>query len=313
MKKFILVAVLFYSLLSFGQTPINKVIFYDSIRKETFSKEYSFKKIIKEYNLEKTSYEVEYYSKINNVDVLNYRCFVNDKKELTLHGEFISFYDSGAKNEIKNYENGTRIGITKKWYENGNLWFEGEYKTVKEEDLLFHYNYWDKNGVQKVKDGNGIFEEFFGKDDDVVFTGKIKNGLKDGVWKIDTSDYPKIEEVYEKGVFKTGTIYKSLTDIRKYNTRQVHASPIGGMNDFRMKLAQNIKKSSLSLNYRGKFNIKFVVDGNGNLIDFKANENINDELFSKLIEIIKSTSKWESGIYNGREVKQYFTLPIIIQ
>lgn len=313
MKKFILVAVLFYSLLSFGQTPINKVIFYDSIRKETFSKEYSFKKIIKEYNLEKTSYEVEYYSKINNVDVLNYRCFVNDKKELTLHGEFISFYDSGAKNEIKNYENGTRIGITKKWYENGNLWFEGEYKTVKEEDLLFHYNYWDKNGVQKVKDGNGIFEEFFGKDDDVVFMGKIKNGLKDGVWKIDTSDYPKIEEVYEKGVFKTGTIYKSLTDIRKYNTRQVHASPIGGMNDFRMKLAQNIKKSSLSLNYRGKFNIKFVVDGNGNLIDFKANENINDELFSKLIEIIKSTSKWESGIYNGREVKQYFTLPIIIQ
>lgn len=313
MKKFILVAVLFYSLLSFGQTPINKVIFYDSIRKETFSKEYSFKKIIKEYNLEKTSYEVEYYSKINNVDVLNYRCFVNDKKELTLHGEFISFYDSGAKNEIKNYENGTRIGITKKLYENGNLWFEGEYKTVKEEDLLFHYNYWDKNGVQKVKDGNGIFEEFFGKDDDVVFTGKIKNGLKDGVWKIDTSDYPKIEEVYEKGVFKTGTIYKSLTDIRKYNTRQVHASPIGGMNDFRMKLAQNIKKSSLSLNYRGKFNIKFVVDGNGNLIDFKANENINDELFSKLIEIIKSTSKWESGIYNGREVKQYFTLPIIIQ
>ena len=52
MKKIILVAVLFFSLVSFGQTPISKVIFYDSIRKETFSKDYSFKKIIKEYNLE---------------------------------------------------------------------------------------------------------------------------------------------------------------------------------------------------------------------------------------------------------------------
>ena len=313
MKKIFFTAFLLFSLVSFGQTPIHKVIFYDSIRKETFAKEYSFKKIIKEYNLEKKSYEVEFFSKINNVDVLNYRCFVSDKVNLTLHGEFTTFYDSGAKNEIKNYEKGSRVGITKKWYEKGNLWFEGEYKTIKEEELLFHYNYWDKKGVQKVKDGNGVFEEFYGENEEELFVGKIKNGLKEGIWKSDTADYPKIEEVYEKGFFKTGTIYKSLTEIRKYNTKQVHASPIGGMNDFRMKLAQNIKKSSLALNYRGKFNIKFVVDGNGDLIDFKTNETINSELFSKLIEIIKSTSQWESGIYNGREVKQYFTLPIIIQ
>lgn len=313
MKKIILVAILFFSLVSFGQTPINKVVFYDSIRKETFSKEYSFKKIIKEYNLEKKSYEVEYFSKINNVDVLNYRFFVNDKVNLTPHGVFTYFYESGAKNEIENFENGSRIGITKKWYENGNLCFEGEYKIIKEENLLFHYNYWDKNGTQKVKNGNGIFEEFYSGNEESSFTGKIKNGLKDGVWMTNSSDYPKIEEVYEKGVFKTGTIYKSLTDLRKYNTRQVHASPIGGMNDFRMKLAQNIKNSSLPSNYRGKFNIKFVVDGNGDLVDFRANENINDELFQKLIGIIKNTSKWESGIYNGREIKQYFTLPIVIQ
>ena len=37
-----------FSLLSFGQSSNDKVIFYDSISKETFSKEYSFKKIIKE-------------------------------------------------------------------------------------------------------------------------------------------------------------------------------------------------------------------------------------------------------------------------
>lgn len=313
MNKISSVTFLFFCLVSFGQTPIHKVIFYDSIRKETFSKEYAFKKIIKEYNLEKKSYEVEYFSKVNNVEVLNYRFFVNDKINLTPHGVFTYFYESGAKNEIENFENGSRIGITKKWYENGNLCFEGEYKIIKDENFLFHYNYWDKKGVQKVKNGNGIFEEFYGENEEELFVGKIKNGLKDGIWIKNSSDYPKIEEVYEKGVFKTGIIYKSTTEIRKYNSRQVHAGPIGGMNDFRMKLAQNIKKSSLALNYRGKFNIKFVVDENGDLIDFKTNETINSELFSKLIEIIKSTSQWESGIYNGREVKQYFTLPIVIQ
>lgn len=313
MKKFIFIAILFFSLVSFGQTPIHKVIFYDSIRKETFTKEYSFKKIIKEYNLEKTSYEVEYFSKINDIDVLNYRCFVNDKAKLTLHGEFTTFYDSGAKNELENYEEGSRIGSTKKWYKNGELCFEGEYKTVEEEKLLFHYNYWDKNGVQKVKNGNGTFEEIFGEEDEVIFSGKIKNGLKDGIWKNTNSSFPKNEEIYKNGNFISGVLYRSSSSLRKYSSRQVNSSPIGGMNDFRMKLAQNIKKSSLALNYRGKFNIKFVVDENGDLIDFKAKENINDELFSKLIEIIKSTSQWESGIYNGREVKQYFTLPIIIQ
>ncbi len=313
MKKIILITVLFFSLVSFGQTPINKVIFYDSIRKETFTKEYSFKKIIKEYNLEKKSYEVEYFSKINNVDVLNYRCFINDKAKLTLHGEFTTFYDSGAKNEVENYEEGSRIGSTKKWYENGNLCFEGEYKIIKEENLLIHYNYWDKKGVQKVKDGNGIFEEFYGMDEEKSFIGKVKNGLKDGIWKSTNSNFPKNEVIYKDGFFVKGKIINSEKLVREYFKEYVNAGPLGGMNDFRMKLAQNIKKSSLALNYKGNFNIKFVVDENGDLIDFKAKENINDELFSKLIEIIKSTSQWESGIYNGREVKQYFTLPIIIQ
>lgn len=313
MKKIILVAFLFFRLLSFGQSSNDKVVFYDSISKETSSKEYSFKKIIKEYNLKKKSYEVEYYSKINNSDVLNYRFFVNDKVNLTPNGVFTNFYDSGMKSEVLNFENGKLSGITNKWHKNGKLSFEGEYKIIKEETVLFHYNYWNKNGEQKVKNGNGIFEEFNTENEESIFTGKIKNGLKDGIWTTISSDYPKTEEVYENGVFKTGTIYKSLTNIRKYNTRQVNAGPIGGMNDFRMKLAQNIKKSSLAYNYRGKFYIMFVVNGNGDLVDFRAKENISDDLFQKLIEIVKNTSQWESGIYNGREIKQYFTLPIVIQ
>ncbi len=313
MKKIIFIAVLFFSIISIGQTSNDKVIYLDSLGKDSDSDNYFSKKIIKEYNLEKKSYEVEYFSKINNVDVLNYRCSVSDKTKLTLDGEFIYYYDSGVKKVVQNYNNDTLFGVNKEWYEDGKLCFEGEYKLKDKEILLYHYNYWDKNGVQKAKNGNGIFEEFYDENDESSFVGKIKNGLKDGIWKTNTSDYPKIEEVYEKGVFKTGTIYKSLTDLRKYNTRHVSASPIGGMNDFRMKLAQTIKRSSLASNYRGKFNIKFVVDQNGDLVNFRANDNINDELFEKLIEIIKSTSQWESGIYNGREVKQYFTLPIVIQ
>jgi antitoxin component YwqK of YwqJK toxin-antitoxin module len=161
MKNIILVAGLFFSLLSFGQTPIDKVVFYDSIGKETFSKKYYFKEIIKEYNLEKEIYEVEYFQKSQNSDIKISNYFVNDKNRLTPHGKYTFFYPSGSIKTIDNYEDGRILGIAKKWYENGNLWLESEYKIIKEKKIIFYYNYWDKNGVQKVKDGNGVFEEFY--------------------------------------------------------------------------------------------------------------------------------------------------------
>lgn len=312
MKKFFFTAVLFFSLLSFGQTPISKIIFYDSIRKETFAKEYSFKKIIKEYNLEKKSYEVEYFSKINNVEVLDYRYLVNDKAKLTRHGECTYFYDSGAKKEIENYENGSLLGITKKWYENGNLWFEGEYKILKEKKTLFYYNYWDKNGVQKVKDGNGVFEEFYIDNEEKIFTGIIKNGLKDGIWKSINSNFPKNEVVYKDGVFVKGKIIKSNSLVREYFHEAVNAKPDGGMQEFRNKIGLKIKNSGLTSNYKGKIVYKFTVDENGELVNFSKVEGIHEELYLKLIQIIKDAAKWESGIYNGREVKQYFSLPITL-
>jgi antitoxin component YwqK of YwqJK toxin-antitoxin module len=312
MKKIILIAVLFFSLISFGQTPINKVIFYDSIRKETFSKDYYFKEIIKEYNLEKDAYEVEYFQKSQNIDVKISNYFINDKNKLTLHGKYTYYYPSGSIKKIDNYENGIILGITKKWYEDGKLCFEGEYKFINGEKLLFHYNYFDKNGVQKLKDGFGIFEEFYEENIQKSFIGNIKNGLKDGLWKSTNLNFPKNEVIYENGIFVKGKIIKSENLAREYFKDPVNANPEGGMQEFRNIIAKNVQKSSSNIKYKGKFNIKFVVDENGELINFKSNENLNDELFKNLIEIIKSSGKWESAIYNGKEVKQYFALPIII-
>lgn len=312
MKKIILITVLFFSLISFGQTPINKVIFYDSIRKETFSKDYYFKEIIKEYNLEKEIYEVEYFQKSQNIDIKISNYFVKDKNKLTLHGKYTNYYPSGSIKKIDHYEEGRILGITKKWYENGKFCYEGEYKFINGEKLLFLYNYFDKNGVQKLKDGYGIFEEFDEENTQKSFIGNIKNGLKDGLWKSTNLNFPRNEAIYENGIFVKGKIIKSENITREYFKAVVNANPEGGMQEFRNTISKNVQKSSLSTKYKGKFNVKFVVDENGELINFKSNENLNDELFKNLIEIIKSSGKWESAIYNGREVKQNFALPIII-
>jgi hypothetical protein len=125
-------------------------------------------------------------------------------------------------------------------------------------------------------------------------------------------NFPKNEIIYENGIFVKGKIIKSENLTREYFKDPVNANPEVGIQEFRNIIAKNVQKSSLNAKHKGKFNIKFVVDENGELINFKSNENLNDELFKNLIEIIKSSGKWESAIYNGKEVKQYFALPIII-
>jgi hypothetical protein len=313
MKRINLITILFFSLVSFGQTPMNKVVFYDSIGKETFSKEYSFKEIIKEYNIVKAIYEVEYFQKNQDKFILKSRYFVNDKKKLTRHGACIYYFETGKTREIKDYENGQPIK-SKSWHENGNIESEKKY-FYDDKEARYNYlteNYWDENNNHTVINGNGILEEILRENDTIIFTGKIKNGLKDGIWKTKSSDYPKFEELYEDGVFKNGIIYKSSTKIRKYNSKLSNANPIGGFQEFRKKIAQNIKKSGLTSSYKGNLVFKFTVDENGELVDFSKVEGIHEELYLKLIEIIKNTAKWESGIYKGLEVKSKFTLPITL-
>ena len=59
--------------------------------------------------------------------------------------------------------------------------------------------------------------------------------------------------------------------------------------------------------------VKFVVDENGNLTNFQSENNLPENLYKQLINSINTISVWEPSLYNGREVKQNFTLPIIIQ
>ena len=44
--------------------------------------------------------------------------------------------------------------------------------------------------TQKLKDGNGIFEEFYEGNKQKSFIGNIKNGLKDGLWKSTNLNFP---------------------------------------------------------------------------------------------------------------------------
>lgn len=312
MKKIILIAILSFNLFALAQTPMKKIIFYDSTGIETLSKEYSAKTVIKEFNLNKISYEVETYTKTKGKDILVSKYTISDKNNLTKNGEFTSFYESGAKKELINFNNDIRVGSIKKWYENGAICFEGKYDIIDGKPLLLFTNYWNQKGEQKLINGNGTYEYYLDNEEKTMFSGAIKNELQDGVWVSLNTDFPKYERTYENGKLIKGKIIKSETLVREYTNHQVDANAEGGIESFRTKIGTAMLnfKQDMGIDIVGDFRVRFTVNTDGTLSDFLVQNSINEKIDAVIIEKIKKLSKWNSAIYNGREVKAHYTFPM---
>ena len=93
---------------------------------------------------------------------------------------------------IKKYWDGTFLlkkGSRRSKYEliNGTFieWYSDT--NMKTEVLIGHgilrkFNHWDKDGTQLIKDGNGVFREYW-YDEVLVMEGGVKDGLLNGEWK----------------------------------------------------------------------------------------------------------------------------------
>lgn len=124
----------------------------------------------------KVAYDVKQYFKGGS---LFYTGSCLDKECMTRNGEFVFYYPNGQKKNSSFWRNGNPEGKTSHWYPNGQL------KTVLDyEDLsLAVVEHYDSLGNQKVKDGNGEYEE---QDADeayenrVTIRGQVKDGKKEG-------------------------------------------------------------------------------------------------------------------------------------
>tara|TARA_R110000823_G_scaffold315126_1_gene445837 strand:+ start:5345 stop:6427 length:1083 start_codon:yes stop_codon:yes gene_type:complete len=85
-------------------------------------------KIIEDYSLNSISY-IEYYENGNK-----YREFFFRTKDIKygskVDGPFIEYYENGNLKELRNFDDGTEVGMIKLYDENGNLEYEGDYDLV---------------------------------------------------------------------------------------------------------------------------------------------------------------------------------------
>jgi len=214
--------ILFFLLISAGLSSqinmVSKIIFLDSLNRETTSPDFSYTRIITNYSQKSARYVVTDFYKNGRKKMTGATL---DRDILKRDGEFICYYKNGAKESVIDYVNDQKSGKEINWYENQskksekkNSW---DPQTKKSQTLIL--NYWTKDKEQTVTDGNGEYEETVGF---IIQKGEIKNGLKQGIWQgNDSAKNISFTDNYDKGILISGvsidgnnvkTSYSSLSE-----------------------------------------------------------------------------------------------------
>jgi hypothetical protein len=310
MKKIILFFLLFSNVF-FAQESNDKIIYLDSIWKESTKENYSYYRIIKEYNLEKEAYTFEDYFKSGKIQM---RGNSESREYLQNIGEFNYYFENGTLKKTISYEKGKPKGNYTEWYDNGQKCLEGEYIADDKNGTtnLKIQNYWDVNNVQKVVDGNGLVVL---KNELYEENGLYKNGFKEGKWigEAIKSDF-SYEEFYTDGKLVNGISTENDGTKNEYTSLEVRPEPKKGFKDFYKYIGKKFSATDLAYKnkVKGRIILGFIVDKSGKIVEIKVHKGLGFGLDEEAIRVLSSYENWHPALQKGRKVRCSYSLPIML-
>lgn len=307
------VALLLITTLSFSQAPapISRMIYLDSLWKETTEGNHKYYRIVTDYYSVKDTYTVNDFYKSGTLQMTGTttnRDYIKEK------GSFVYYYENGKKKSVSNYNEGRKIGKEYSWHENGNKKLEGEYISEgKEKKTIYKINqFWDSNNNQTVTNGNGYYSI---KEKDHSDSGKIRNGLKDSIWtgNFDNLKF-KYTETYKDGKLVSGISTDSINNTYSYTEPEIKPQPPKGIEHFykyisnRILIPQEAKVNRIA----GKIIIRFSVEENGSIAEIEILKELGHGLDEEIIRVLKNYPKWIPGTRKGIISKATYTIPISI-
>lgn len=309
MKPKFLLVFIFFSKFIFGQETNDKIVFLDSLYKETTQDNYYYKRVIKDFAIEKSEYKyLDYYKS----DKLKSEKTLSGKDGGYPIGEEIEYYENGNKKSSTLYENKKFNGVHKYWYENGNLMEEGIYINDDSSNKTTYklINYWNKKGTQTIVDGNGFFDDL---SDYFNEKGVYKDGFKDGKW---TGKSEKLnfsyEEIYKNGKLISGVSTDNDGTTNEYTELETRPEPKKGITDFYKYIGKNFSytKQAEKLNIKGQILLSFVIDKEGKIVEIKVLKGLGCGLDEEAIRVLSSYGNWNPAQQRGRKVRCSYTIPI---
>ncbi|MGQ7946517.1 energy transducer TonB [Flavobacterium sp. WC2509] len=261
--KSILLTLFFLPLFIFSQNNNEKKIYLDSLWNESTEANYKYYQIIEPYDLEKKLYKIKNYYKSSVLQMEGYSKsgnYPNNKEK-----ECVFYYENGNKKSVENYHNNRLLGKDEQWYKNGTKKSEGEYFEDEKHNTQHKLNqFWDVNGIQKVVDNNGYFED---KEENESSKGAIKNGFKDGDWEGQFLNFKSsYKETYKDGKLISGESWDSNKKSYLYTEVEIRPEPKGGIMEFYQYIGKNFRTpKNMPKGTSGKINVKFVVEKDGTI------------------------------------------------
>jgi protein TonB len=205
-------------------------------------------------------------------------------------GIWKEWYELGMKREELTFQKGNIEGLRTIWYENGNKEIEANYKNGKVDGIekgwyesgQLHYEIELPNGQLKVYFENGNLSR---------------------------------EAKYVSNKETEGTCY-SETDKNKAVACDTPffrlAEPVKGMAEVAKFVGQTLKypKEARKKKIEGKVFVSFIIAEDGTITNVEVIKGVHPLLDNEAARVIALMPKWIPGIYQGKNVKIRYTLPI---
>ncbi len=296
--------------ISQGITANDDAVYLDSLFNIGNEKNYKYIRIVKDYKIQnQESYKVKDFYKSGKIAMSG---TTSKRDKIIKTGTFVYYYENGNKKSITNYKLDKKDGEYFEFYENGNKKEAGENILDDKKNKSEHKinQFWDINGVQKVSDGNGFYED---QGENESEKGEIKNGFKEGIWE---GSFNKLKFSY-KETYKDGKLISGIstnTDgiTNTYYELEKKPEPKYGMDDFYKFIGKNYRTPNQQ-GLKGKVYITFVVDKDGKIVEPKILRDIGYGTGQEAIRVIMAYDGFIPGEQRGRKVRCTYSLPISIQ
>lgn len=227
-------------------------------------------------------------------------------------GIYTTYYENASVKGTAMYKDGSKMGIEKLYFENGQLYKLLRYSNdPKAEPAVWQV--YREDGTKLVNEGNGQSEEI-DKERELKEIGEYQNGHRWGKWQGFYDDGNIwYQEDYEKGSLTKGISYDTYGNLYNYTELEKQPEFKGGVKRMYQFINRNIEYPDAlhKLGIGGKVYVKFTVEKDGTIYLAKILNKSNPLFETEALRVVKLMSgKWDPGLQRGQPVRVWFTMPI---
>jgi len=232
---------------------------------------------------------------------------------VTYDGECISYFPSGIKYSVSYYKNGNKDGFEYFFYPNGKPYCTIKY--LQEKSLTYYWDWYDADGNQLCKNGNGKWVTYFDDYKTSKLHGQVSGGEMDGDWHFITfrPDTIKYTSKYKKGFLISSVGYDKHGNAFPFQKEQERASYKTNAITFlevlrsRIKIPKDTNGNKLSVDTA---HISFIIEKDGHLDGFSILGDVDPKLKEAVFAGLEKCRGWNPERYFGVPFRTQIVFPL---